>query len=496
MTAATTHIQAQTPLWQNFWIIAAALTALRVLTLMLTPLGLGPDEAQYWYWSRDLDFGYFSKPPLIAWAIGLTTALFGSADWAARLSAPLFHFGAAALLYLAAQRLFEARAAFWTGLSWLVMPGIILSSFIIATDAPLLFFWTAALYLLVRIIDASKPATADFACLGAMIGLGIMSKYAMIYFPVAMALCLFVTPLREKLLRPHLLLTALIALIVFAPNLIWNAQHDFQTLSHTAANANWSEKLFKPLNLLEFIGGQFVVFGIIPFAALCWLAINRTGWATDSRRLMLLIFTLTPLGIVAAQAFLSRAHANWAAAAYPAACLLVTGLLLQSGKAFFVKLSAGFHALLLAVFTCGVLAPTLIDGVGLARAVKDLRGWGSQTKEIMTYAPGYDAVLIDDRYLMGEMLYHQRDSKIEIASIDPNSSIDNHFEAFRGFDPARMNRVLFVTTRDDAAHVDYRFRTIIPLGVTQSSPGKGQIRRYKLYELSDYFGPDAGQRSD
>lgn len=491
MNSETPPMRDDAPTWRRFWFVAGALTAAKILTLIFTPLGLGPDEAQYWYWSRDFDFGYYSKPPLIAWAIAMTTAIFGNADWAARLSAPLFHLGTAALLCASATKLFGRRPGFWTGLSWLLMPGVILSSFIIATDAPLLFFWSAALYLLIRIIEAPSLSIADFARLGAMIGLGMMSKYAMIYFPVALTLCLFVPPLREKLLRPPLLATALVALLIFTPNLLWNAQHEFQTLSHTAANAQWSSGLFKPLKLLEFLGGQFAVFGLIPFAALIWIAAKRQNWSNDNRILLLLIFTLVPLAVVSGQAFLSRAHANWAAAAYPAGMLLVTGLLLRHGKEFLVKLSAGIHAVAFAAFTCGVLMPSLIDSAGLARSAKDLRGWKAQTDAIIAYAPGYDAVLIDDRYLMGEMLYHQQNSPVELAAIDANGSIDNHFEAFRGFDPTRMKRVLFVTSRDDAAHVEYRFNTIIPLGIVEATPGKGQVRRYTLYEASDYFGPGA-----
>ena len=91
------------------------------------------------------------------------------------------------------------------------------------------------------------------------------------------------------------------------------------------------------------------------------------------------------------------------------------------------------------------------DRAGFSGAVKDLRGWKAQTDAIMAYAPGYDAVLIDDRYLMGEMLYHQRGNAAQLATIDPNASVDNHYEAFRHFDPDAMKRVLFVTTRDDAA---------------------------------------------
>ncbi|MEZ5891932.1 MAG: glycosyltransferase family 39 protein [Parvularculaceae bacterium] len=105
-----------------------------------------------------------------------------------------------------------------------------------ATDAPLLFFWSAGLYLLARIMTSDKTNVAEFAMLGAAIGLGMLSKYAMIYFP-AMIIALASAPFREKLLKPPSFCCLLIALAHSAPNMIWNSQHDFQTLSHTAANA-------------------------------------------------------------------------------------------------------------------------------------------------------------------------------------------------------------------------------------------------------------------
>ena len=68
-----------------------AITGLRLLWLALQPADLYPDEAQYWIWSQQLAFGYYSKPPLVAWLIRLTTGLFGDSEFAIRLSAPLLH---------------------------------------------------------------------------------------------------------------------------------------------------------------------------------------------------------------------------------------------------------------------------------------------------------------------------------------------------------------------------------------------------------------------
>ncbi|MEZ5827115.1 MAG: hypothetical protein R3D01_01435 [Hyphomicrobiales bacterium] len=44
----------------------SALLVLRLVAVHVAANDFVMDEAQYWTWSRDLDFGYFSKPPLIA----------------------------------------------------------------------------------------------------------------------------------------------------------------------------------------------------------------------------------------------------------------------------------------------------------------------------------------------------------------------------------------------------------------------------------------------
>jgi hypothetical protein len=127
--------------------------------------------------------------------------------------------------------------------------------------------------------------------------------------------------------------------------------------------------------------------------------------------------------------------------------------------------------------------------------VEDLRGWEAQTDAVMAYAPGYDAVVIDDRYLMGEMLYHQPKSPIAFAALSPTPVIDTYYEITMPFDPQRMKRVLFVTTRDDDAHVNYRFHDIKRLGTVDDGTGN-EKRRYAVYELSGYFGPGADKAAN
>ncbi len=481
-------IKNNTEILQSFWFWASAITLLRIIVLVVSDANLGPDEAQYWFWSRDLDFGYFSKPPLIAWAIAMTTALFGNDEWAVRLAAPLFHLGAGAFLYLTAKAQFTQRTAFWAGLGWLTMPGVILSSFVITTDAPLLFFWSGALYFLYKIAASETGKRQDYAGLGAMIGFGLLSKYAMLYFIAALAIsAVLARPIRKAALQRGALITLIIAAGIATPNILWNAQNDFQTLSHTAANANWDSTLFQPMQLVIFFIEQFAIAGIVPFAV---LVIVVTGWRSqrpDWKITTALIFALTPLLIVSMQAFISRAHANWAAAAYPSAMLLITVWLLQHRATPFLRASLGLHAFVFIGFCVAITNFSLIDRAGFSPAVKDIRGWQAQGANIVAKAEGFDAIVIDDRPLMGAMLYYHGKAGVDIVAIDPNNHIDNHYEAFKAFNPDKHKRVLFVTTLTDDAHVNYRFRTIHPLGPETVSFGPGVSRTYHLFDISDYY---------
>jgi 4-amino-4-deoxy-L-arabinose transferase-like glycosyltransferase len=83
-------------------LILGGLLVLRILALLADPNSLYADETQYWLWSRSVDWGYFSKPPMIAWIIAATTSVFGDADWAVRLAAPFLHTITAMMLGLTA----------------------------------------------------------------------------------------------------------------------------------------------------------------------------------------------------------------------------------------------------------------------------------------------------------------------------------------------------------------------------------------------------------
>lgn len=471
-------------------IAAALITALRVLVLIFAEANLGPDEAQYWVWSKALDWGYFSKPPLIAWIIAATTSAFGQSEWAVRLAAPFLHGGAACVLALLARRLYGPAPAFWVGAGWLTMPGVSLSSFLITTDAPLLFFWSLALFLFFAAADvAASPRRrlALAAGLGAAIGLGFLAKYAMIYFVLGAGLAVIVSPeVRRGFSLPALALAAAAALIIVAPNLLWNAEHDFQTLSHTAANANWNAAAFQLAGAAAFLGAQAGVFGPILLGLFVWGLLPASKRIAGPRRgpdAALLAFALPPLVIVTAQAFISRAHANWAATAYPAAIILVVSWAFRSRLGSWIKASTALHLAVAALLSTMLISFPIADAVGAGNMVKRVRGWAPQGEAIARAAAGYDVILVDDREIMGSLLYYAKGGP-KIVAWNSNGAIESHYEAFMRFNPSTDKRALFVTPYSDPRGVAGAFDIVEPRGSVAAEINGKKPRVLYLFEVA------------
>lgn len=426
VSAALTPDRTVAAPWRLIWALAAGATALRVLVLFVTPLELYPDEAQYWAWSRHLAFGYFSKPPMIAWLIAATTAVGGNAEPWVRLCAPLLHGGAALAAAAAAARLYGGRAATWAALVYLLMPGVQLSSGVVATDAPLLT--CAALATWAYAALWSRPGLSAAAALGAALGLACLSKYAGLYLVLGLGLHAALDACARRAWSPgRLAMAAGVMLALWSPNLAWNALHHFQTLAHTAADADWRDPasatakgvgLFDPRGAGGFVAGQFLVFGPVPFAALtvglALVLARRRSLAGPDRLLACLL--APPLVLVFVEAAVARANANWAAAAYAPGTVLAAAWLGEDARARAWRgWGLGVQAVLAAAFMVAAADPALADAAGLGATFKRARGWRETTRRVDAFTRGLqasgpvDAVAVDDRFLFNALTYYGRD---------------------------------------------------------------------------------------
>jgi len=488
-------------------VIAALITAARLIVNAFTPYNLGPDEAQYWSWSRDLAWGYFSKPPMIAWSIAATTSVCGPSEACVRLGSPLFHMGTAIALFVLGRMMFSAWVGFFAALAYITLPAVWLSSGIVSTDVPLLFFWSLGLIFLWKTLETKDWRWAVLT--GLAVGFGMLSKYAMIYFLVGMiAFALLDKRSRGFLISPRFAIVMGLLALFLVPNILWNLNNDFATVSHTAANASWGGELFNPDQMLRFIGEQFGVFGPIMFGTLlvggfffirAWLrgarvaadGITAADAETWRRDLYLFCFTLPPLLVVSVQAFISRANANWAATAYVAATVLVIAWLSRVKWRALAPASVGLHTALGVVFLAMVLSPAFVETLGRGNDFKRVTGWDDLGAEVSRRATAgteqgpFTAVMVNDRLAYGELLYYAPNLPAPLVMWDANGVPENHFELNNPLTEELGGRVLLSTESKRAHKIIARAESAQELGVFVQDIGGGRTRKTRFYVLTN-----------
>ncbi len=435
-----------------------AITVWRIVLLILNAPNLFSDEAQYWLWSQTLQLGYYSKPPMVAWVISLTTFLFGDGVAAIKIGSCLAHTGTAVTLYFLGTALYGRKTGAWAAASWILMPAVSFSSMIISTDPFLLLFWALALLALVKAWTTGMTINRWWVILGIALGLGLLSKYAMVFFLASWALWLSWTPEAKIMLRKPGAWTALAVMgLVAAPNVIWNAMNGFVTFVHTKENANLAGNLLHPLKLLEFIGGQFGVFGPLMMVALL-LALYKAMkqapppsttpfFSPRSSGRFLASFILPALIVMTVEAFLSRANANWTAPIFVAGTVLASRWL-RIHAPILLRVSLGLHVLVTVVLYNMDWLPFAFPHNNAASfdLMKRVRGWdqvGAEVSKILADHPGA-RLLGDDREMLATMTYYVQPHPFDAIKWNPKQQVRDHFEQTTRLEPGE-DTLIYVT---------------------------------------------------
>ncbi|HHL43100.1 MAG TPA: glycosyltransferase family 39 protein [Hellea balneolensis] len=475
--------------------VLIGLSVLRLLGLLASPLNLHGDEAQYWAWSQQLDWGYFSKPPMIAWVIAATTSVFGHAEWGVRISSILIHPLTAYLIYRTGRFVFNERTGVWAALVYFLMPAVWLSSGIVSTDVPLLLFWVIALNGFFHLRETPKWSWA--LVLGLGIGFGFLSKYAMLFFLPALLIAALVDPKsRKALISRYGVFAGILSFTILSPNIWWNKVHDFATLSHTAANANLKGVPIHPGELFEFIISQLAVFGPVTFILLA-LAVSKSLQAgLKSKPGLLALFVISPLSIICLEAFLSRANANWAVTAYIGGALLVG----YFGSRFWrniLKWGVVFNVLFGGFVVLTGIFPTLANTIGQANGFKRLRGWPETTIKISKLAMEghngrrFQAIATDNRLVFYDLKFYgiEDSTGLPLYMWKQFAQNTNHADATAPLPPSEIGDppVLLINHYDNFhSKFERDFKRLDPLTPIWVDLGGGKIRVLKTYAAYGY----------
>lgn len=335
---------------QVFWLwlglALAVLGGLRLLALNWTPVGLHVDEAQYWLWSRQLDWGYFSKPPGIAALIAASTALLGDGSNGVRALSMLCWLACSALLVSLGTRMHSQRAGLWAGVLFSATPAANLLGLVATTDSLLMLGWIGVMVCAWRLCPPGAPsrqAWGGWLALGLVWGMTLASKYTAAALAPSLLWVVWqasrvAEPGARKPLWTGVLLALAVAAACLLPNVMWNAGQGWPTLQHTLDITVRAGQLGADdgrahafLRVLHFVGGVWVVSGpglwvVAVLAALAWrrAAPPRPTLSVHTHQALhwaaWFVWPLTLIGL--AQALSGGVQINWTAPVLAGLCLM------------------------------------------------------------------------------------------------------------------------------------------------------------------------------
>lgn len=283
------------------------------IALWLPP---GFDEGYYYLYSLHLDWSYFDHPLLVALTTGFGPWLTHSVSpFTIRLGALLLHTGSLLLLYRTSARLFSRHAAILTLAIATLIPIFQLGFGVLTLpDSPLMFFWTATLYVAtceffdpqqdgapqtLRSADNSllQPSSVllplrsspyrpsyRLAIIGLLIGLACLSKYHGLALGFGLiGFCLTSSRYRSALLSPWIVASLGLFTLAILPIVVWNAQYDWVSLRFQSGRAV-PDRGYSFLNLLvTFLAGVGYLFPTLGFP-LWWVSGKAAIESLNRRR--------------------------------------------------------------------------------------------------------------------------------------------------------------------------------------------------------------------
>jgi 4-amino-4-deoxy-L-arabinose transferase-like glycosyltransferase len=384
----------------NNWI--AALLGLALLRLILAAvIPLSPDETYYWVWSVRLQPGYFDHPPMVAFWIRAGTAIFGNTPLGVRVAGPLAAALGSVLLWRAGEDMFPKRHAGLLAAALLNATLILgVGTIIMTPDTPLMFFWIACIAALGRWL-----ATGDdrwWLAVGAASGCALLSKYTALLLIAAVFFWLITSRQgRETLKTPWPWAGLLVAALVFAPNVTWNAGHGWISYLKQGSRLTEFDVSRSAQFLAELLVGQFALATPV-IAVLLVIGIWRLRVARGPGALLLWL-ALLPAAVFVAHVVSGRVQANWPAVILPAACLAAAALP-EALLLFWARpaLGLGFAATLLA-YAQALAAPFPIPAPADPAALQ-LSGWHGLAAQVAARKPAF--VTADEYATASELAFN------------------------------------------------------------------------------------------
>lgn len=471
-------------------VFVLALTAVRLTAGGLADLS--EDEAYYRLWGLHPAWGYFDHPPMVGWWVAFGQWIAGDTALGVRLVGILSAALGSAAIWRTGALFYGRRAAGWAVLFFNATVLIGIGNLITTPDAPSVLFWGLTIWALAELLQSENPTW--WLAVGLFAGLGLISKYSVLFLGVGIVLWLLWVPaMRRAFATWQLWAGGIIAVIVCLPVIWWNAGHEWASFVKQFGRAvphGWTTRF-----VLEFIGAEIGLLN--PLVALPALvgfacALKRTALRREPVPSLLVLTTLPFLLYLTVHAFHARVQANWPAPLFPAAVLLaglmaagvdaprsVVGKVLKGARALAVPLGVALSLL----FYAHAVVP--FSG---AAARKDpsfqIRGWQQIAAELRALAQNNGAqwIATTSYGMSGQLAFALRSYRLPVIQL--NERI-RHVMAPEPDEALLRQPALYVSVarRDASASLAGRFADVTPVAVLERKVRGVVLEEIRVYRL-------------
>ncbi len=417
---------------------------LALLVMMLVRFaimfGTGPlhDEAYYWSWSQELDFGYYDQPFLTGWLLAPFVALLGDGAWVMRAVATLLIFAATAFLALTvnalsgppkaqnAQQVLQGQKgrSGVEGSGSAALSGFILLAFtspvlwsvglFYVHDTVMVCFLSLGLWLGVEALKRDKGLSSRpwWIMAGLALALAFSAKVSAALWIMALGLSVAVHPQS----RPHLRaagpwLGAGLPLAAFLLFLTWNALNGWVTFRHVGGEHLVPDTSTPASD--RFLRFGLVVLATLLFSGLTAIVLVVLGAVRRFRALLhnpgvfaLVVFALLPLLIFFGLSGLRDVYLNWLIPSCLGLLVLSCCLWIGPIRRWHVITSLPSAMLALAL----LLPIAFRQPWFMPSNARDMLGWEASIEKLIEYRdvayPGYE-IAGNYYHLAAQTSFHQ-----------------------------------------------------------------------------------------
>ena len=386
--------------WLLLTVLALVLVAVKAWLVRAAGVDLHYDEAQYWEWSRQLDWSYYSKGPLVAWLIALSETLLGHGAWQVRLPAWLAHGALLFLIFAFARDVWGSRqAAWWAVILTLFTPMYFTLGLVMTTDILLFLCWTLGLWAIYRALI--KERTGAWYLAGIAVGAGALTKLSIGLLPAAAGIAVVLNRRWHHHLKSPPLWGGLVFMaLIMSPVVVWNANHDWVMLHHEAGhighNARWSLG-----RGLYFLVEQAATLS--PLVVLIALTVLWRPPADGGQRLLWGL-SLGWIAFFFFKALAAKVQLNWPAPSYIGLLILLAGHIPALPHWKRITLFGGFGLALILMMIA--YFPYKFGLTNHQDPFKDAKAWREPITSLSREAPPVDFILTPNYKVAAEVAFY------------------------------------------------------------------------------------------